>query len=142
MSVEENLKVIQAIDEASSRRDWDAFASHHTEDVISHSPMRPEPTKGVTAHLEAVQGLMSAFPDSKLTREQIFGQGDWAYVGYTLTGTHKGPLPGPGGKTIPPTNKTIKIPLGSALRFENGKIAEEHIFFDRLGMLVQLGVQP
>ncbi|UCG69833.1 MAG: ester cyclase [Thermoplasmata archaeon] len=140
MSVEENLKVIKAVDEASASRDWEAFASHHTEDVISYSPMRPEPTKGITAHREVVQGLYNTFPDAKLTRDQIFGQGDWAYVGYTLTGTHKGPLQGPGGKTIPPTNKSVKIPLGSALRFEKGKIAEEHIFFDRLTMLAQLGV--
>ncbi|UCE36158.1 MAG: ester cyclase [Thermoplasmata archaeon] len=140
MSVEENLKVIKAVDEASNSRDWEAFASHHIEDVISYSPMRPEPTKGITAHVEVVQGLLSAFPDFKMTRDQMFGQGDWAYVGYTLTGTHKGSLPGPGGKPIPPTNKPIKLPLGSTLRFENGKIAEEHIYFDRLGMLGQLGV--
>ena len=142
MSVEENLKVIQAIDEASNSRDWEAFASYHTEDVISFSPMRPEPTKGITAHREAVQGLISAFPDAILTRDQIFGQGDWAYVGYILTGTHKGPLPGPDGKPISPTNRSIKLPLGSAVRFENGKIAEEHIFFDRLTMLGQLGINP
>jgi predicted ester cyclase len=142
MSVEENMKVMKAVDEASSSRDWEAFASHHTENVISYSPMRPEPTKGITAHVEVVQGLMTAFPDAKLTRDQVFGQGDWAYVGYILTGTHKGPLPGPGGNPIPPTNKQIKIPLGSAVRFENGKIAEEHIFFDRLTMLGQLGINP
>ncbi|UCE75426.1 MAG: ester cyclase [Methanomassiliicoccales archaeon] len=142
MSVEKNLKVIQAVDEASNGRDWEAFASHHTEDVVSYSPMRSEPTKGITAHLEAVQGLLTAFPDFKMTRDQSFGQGDWAYVGYILTGTHTGPLPGPGGKPIPPTNKPIKIPLGSALRFKNGKIAEEHIFFDRLDMLRQLGIDP
>ncbi len=142
MSVEENLKVIKAVDKASNTRDWEAFASHHRKDVISFSPMRPEPAKGIAAHIEVVQGLYSAFPDAKLRRDQIFGQGDWAYVGYTLIGTHKGQMPGPEGKTISPTNKSIKIPMGSILRFENGKIAEEHIFFDRLGMLAQLGINP
>jgi steroid delta-isomerase-like uncharacterized protein len=142
MSIEENLKVIEAVDETSNKRDWEAFASHHTEDVISYSPMRSEPTTGIGAHIEVVQGLMIAFPDAKLTRDQVFGQGDWAYVGYTLTGTHKGPFTGPGGNPISPTNKQIKVPMGSAIRFENGKIAEEHIFFDRLTMLGQLGIKP
>ncbi len=142
MSVEENLKVIQTVDEAFNKRDWKAFNERHTEDVISYSPMTPEPTKGITDHREAVQGIQSAFPDFKMTREQSFGQGDWIFASYTLTGTHKGPLPGPGGKPIPPTNKTVRIPLGTAFRFENGKIAEEHIYFDRLAMLGQLGINP
>jgi ketosteroid isomerase-like protein len=59
-----------------------------------------------------------------------------------MTGTHKGPLKSTSGKTIPPTNKQFRIDLAITLRFEGGKIAEEHIYYDRLGMLTQLGVSP
>ena len=142
MSVEENLKVINEVDEAFNKRDWNAFDARHNDDVISYSPMTPEPAKGIAAHKEAVQGILEAFPDFEMKREKSFGQDDWIFASYTLTGTHKGPLPGPGGKTIPPTNKPIRVPFGSAVRFENGKIAEEHIYYDRLAMLSQLGINP
>jgi steroid delta-isomerase-like uncharacterized protein len=142
MSLEKNLKVFEDLDEIVKKRDWEAFSAFHTKDVISYSPMRPEPTKGVEAHKEAIKGLFEAFPDMELKREKSFGEGDWVFASYTVTGTHKGSLPGPGGKTISPTNKKIEFPLGTATRFENGKIAEEHNYFDRLTMLAQLGVNP
>lgn len=142
MSLEENLKVFEDLDEVVRKRDWEAFGAHHTEDVISYSPMRPEPTKGVEAHKKAVQGLYTAFPDMEMKRDKSFGEGEWIFASYTLTGTHKGPLPGPGGKDLPPTNKSVKVPMGTATRFENGRIAEEHIYFDRLTMLAQLGITP
>jgi predicted ester cyclase len=142
MDIEKLKKVIDTIDKAVKNRDWKAFEEQHTTDVISYSPMRPEPTKGVTAHVEAIQGLFNAFPDLQMTKEQSFGQGDWICATFTFTGTHKGPLPGPNGKTIPPTNKPIKMSLISTMRFEDGKIAEEHTYFDRLAMLDQLGITP
>jgi steroid delta-isomerase-like uncharacterized protein len=140
MKVEENLKVIESVDEAFNNRDWAAFSERHTENVVSHSPTHAEPTKGIKAHRESLQGLLDAFPDFQMKRVRSFGQGDWVCATYMFTGTHKGPLKGPGGKTIPPTNKSIRIEFASALKFENGKIAEEHIYYDRLEMLAQLGI--
>jgi predicted ester cyclase len=142
MSVEENLKIIESADEAFNNKDWDAFNDRHTESVISYSPMTPEPTTGIDSHRKSVKTLLSAFPDFHMNRELSFGQGDWVCSTYTLTGTHKGPLQGPSGKTVPPTNKPVRIPFVAAVRFEGGKIAEEHIYFDRLTMLAQLGVAP
>lgn len=142
MNVEENLKVIESVDEAFNKRDWDAFSERHTETVISYSPTNVEPTKGIKAHRDTVKGLLKAFPDYKMKRVRSFGQGDWVCATYMLTGTHKGPLELAGGKIIPPTNKQVQIEFASALKFENGKIAEEHIYYDRLDMLVQLGIAP
>ncbi|MFQ5839010.1 MAG: ester cyclase [Thermoplasmata archaeon] len=142
MSVEENLQTIESVDKAFNDRDWDSFDERHLEDVISYSPMTPEPTRDLAAHREAVKGLLGTFPDFRMERQLSFGQGDWVCATYTLTGTHKGPLPGPGGKMIPPTDRTVRISFCTAVRFEGGKIAEEHVFFDRLAMLGQLGVAP
>jgi predicted ester cyclase len=142
MSVEDNIKVFEALDTVVRKRDWEAFGAHHTDDVITYSPMRPEPTKGVEAHKEAIRGLFEAFPDMELKRERTFGEGDWVFASFKITGTHKGNLPGPDGKDISPTNKKVEFPMGTATRFVNGKIAEEHTYFDRLTMLAQLGINP
>jgi predicted ester cyclase len=142
MSVEENLKVFDELNEIVKKRDWETFGTHHTEDVITYSPMRPEPTRGIPAHTEAIKGIFDAFPDVEMKTDKLFGHDEWVFASFTFTGTHKGPLPGPGGKTIPPTNKKVKIPIANAIRFVNGKIAEEHTYLDRLSMFEQLGLNP
>ncbi len=74
--------------------------------------------------------------------KQAFGQGDWVFVEFTMTGTHKAPLKGPGGQTFPATNKPVRMNVGGAIKFEGGKITEEHNYFDLLGMMIQLGLAP
>ena len=44
-----------------------------------------------------------------------------------------------GGRLIDPATNLDGI---SDLLIEDGKIAEEHIYYDRLAMLTQLGVSP
>lgn len=143
MNVEENIRVVEAVDKYFKARDWDGFDGRHSEDVISYSPMRPEPTKGRAAHREAMKKMIETFPDFELRTERTYGQGEWVTAEWTMTGTHKGPLAGPGGKEIPPTNKSFRIPILASMRFdESGLIAEERIFFDRADLLAQLGVLP
>lgn len=107
-----------------------------------YSPQTPEPTKGIAPHRESMQGLLTAFPDMQMTEEQSFGQGDWMCVTWTATGTHTGPLAGPGGQTIPPTGKPVRLDLCGVAKVEGGKITEEHNYFDLLGMMAQLGLAP
>lgn len=143
MSIEENIRVLDSVDKYVSERDWDGFDERHSPDIISYSPMRPEPTKGRAEHREAVQGLTRTFPDLQLSTVRAYGQGEWVTAEWMMTGTHKGPLPGPGGQEIPPTDKSVRIPILASIRFdENGLIAEERIFYDRAAMLAQLGVLP
>ncbi len=142
MSVEENLRIIAGVDEAFNARDWDAFNERHGENVVAYSPMTPEPTRDLDAHREAVQGMFTAFSDFHMERGLAFGQDDWVFASYVLTGTHDGPLPGPDGQAIPPTNRAVRLEMAAAVRFENGRIAEERIFFDRASMMAQLGLGP
>lgn len=40
---------------------------------------------------------------------------------------------------IPPTGHHVEIPLVAIVRFENGKVAHEHIYWDQASVLVQIG---
>ena len=51
-----------------------------------------------------------------------------------------GPPPALGN--IPPTNRTVTARGAQLQRIENGAIAEEHVHFDQLGILMQLGLVP
>jgi len=54
----------------------------------------------------------------------------------------KGSLHGPGGRTIPPTNKNIKIQSTFVCKVLGWKISEIRVYFDVLGLMVQLGLGP
>jgi carboxymethylenebutenolidase len=40
---------------------------------------------------------------------------------------------------IPPTGKRVEIPLVAIVRFVDGKVAHEHIYWDQASVLVQIG---
>lgn len=92
-------------------------------------------TVGVEGFKEMVAAFRTAFPDARMTIEDVIAEGNkvitWAY----FTGTHRGPLEG-----IPPTGKQVKVKDVDLFRIENGKIVESSTTFDRLGMLKQLGI--
>jgi hypothetical protein len=72
----------------------------------------------------------------------VRGQGDAAVSGARETHPATWPLEGPGGQTIPAPNKPVRLTFCGVGRIEGGEIAEEHNFFDLLGMMAQLGVAP
>ena len=43
---------------------------------------------------------------------------------------------------IPPTGKRVELPHVVVVKFENGKIAHEHIWWDQASLLVQVGIAP
>lgn len=142
MGVKENLKVHREMDIAWNTGNLKKFWAAHMKDVIVNASHLPAPTKGLDAHRKDVTGLIAAFPDMKVTTTTLFGQGEWVAAEGVLEGTHKGPLAGPGRQMIPATNKRVRLPFCELTRMENGKIAEERVYFDLVGMLTQLGLMP
>jgi SnoaL-like polyketide cyclase len=63
--------------------------------------------------------------------------------GYTcsvadFTGTFKGPMKGLDKKMIQPTNNKFHLEFCTVAHWQNGKILEERLFYDQLGMLKQI----
>ena len=46
----------------------------------------------------------------------------------------------PNGKVIQPTGKKFKIRIVTLVRWENGRIAEEYLFWDNLDWNRQIGI--
>jgi carboxymethylenebutenolidase len=53
---------------------------------------------------------------------------------FTHTSTIDWMLPG-----IPPTGRTVEVPLVAIVKFRDGKLAHEHIYWDQASVLVQIG---
>jgi carboxymethylenebutenolidase len=65
--------------------------------------------------------------DNQIVDEMIFN--------FTHTIAMDWMLPG-----IPPTGKHVEVPLVAIVRFRNGKLAHEHIYWDQASVLVQIGL--
>lgn len=142
MSVEENLRTVDALIEALNAHDLKRIDKINAESIVFSAPGLTEPAKGRHAAREYTQTYLTAFPDLHVRKERSFGQGDWAFVEVVATGTHTGPLAGPGGQTIPPTNKPVRLKYAAVQKLEGGEVTEVHLYFDQLEMLTQLGLKP
>jgi len=81
--------------------------------------------------------LFTAFPDFHRTKVDAIAEGDRVVARYTVTGTHQGEFMG-----VPATGKKVSFSWITIYRIADGKIAEEWLLFDQLGLLQQLGVVP
>lgn len=66
-------------------------------------------------------------------------EGDRVSVRLRITGTQTQPFVMPNG-TVPPTGREIVIDAMNMFRFADGKVAEQWVVFDMLGVLQTLGL--
>jgi predicted ester cyclase len=139
MSVQDNIRITKAALEAFEAHDMDRFVSFMSESVLDHVPGRSEPLKGREAVREDNIGFLAIYPDVTYEITQIFGSGDMVCAQGVVKGTNTGPIPGPDGKQLPPTNKSFRVPACFVVRIEDGKISEIYEYLDRLEFSTQLG---
>jgi len=77
----------------------------------------------------------AAFPDWKVTVDDIIAEGDMVVARATGQGTHLGEYMG-----IPPTGRRIAVSWIAIYRIADGKLAEHWQQIDELGLRRQLGV--
>jgi steroid delta-isomerase-like uncharacterized protein len=106
-------------------------------DFVDHSPAAPNLPPGPEGQRQVLHVFRSAFPDLRVTTEEIIVEGDKAALRWTARGTHQGELMG-----VPATGKEITLAGIDVLRLAGGKITERWAQGDNLGMLQQLGVVP
>ena len=56
---------------------------------------------------------------------------------FSFTHTQEMPWMLPG---VPPTNRRVEVPLVAIVRFRDGKVAHEHIYWDQASVLKQIGL--
>jgi steroid delta-isomerase-like uncharacterized protein len=102
-----------------------------------HDPSTPDFGRGPESEKKRVTLYRTAFPDQRMTIEDIIAEGETVMVRWSCRGTHKGDLSG-----IAPTGKQVASSGISSVRFANSKIAEAYVNWDALGLMQQLGVVP
>jgi steroid delta-isomerase-like uncharacterized protein len=137
MSTEENRNLTERFyAEVWNKGNLDAVADLLSGDFVDHAapPGFPPGPEGAKQVFMMYRG---AFPDFRLSVEDVIAEGDKVVARWVTQGTHQGELMG-----IPPTGKRVTVTGIDMFRFAGGKIAEHWAEFDMLGMMQQLGVIP
>jgi steroid delta-isomerase-like uncharacterized protein len=108
-----------------------------TPNYAHHDPSTPDVGRGPESEKKRATLYRTAFPDLRLTIEDIIAEGETVMARWSCRGTHKGDLSG-----IAPTGKQVTISGVSIARFTGGKMAEGWVNWDALGLMQQLGVVP
>lgn len=103
-----------------------------SDDLIEHDEFPGlEPNKdGVKKFFETMR---AAFPDLKMTIEDMIAEGDKVFIRATCAGTHQGEFLG-----VPATNRRITVPMGDYVRFSGGQVVEHWGVTDTGALMQQL----
>ena len=102
-----------------------------------HDPNAPWVNPGREGMIEKVVAFRTALPDLTITVDRQLAAGDQVVSYWKANGTHNGEALG-----LTPTGKTVEVEGISLLTLRNGKLVEQIIAWDGMGMMRQIGVLP
>jgi steroid delta-isomerase-like uncharacterized protein len=109
----------------------------HSPDFIAHIPVIPGNPFPFYVYKQVCLLHLAAFPDLRITIDNIIADGDNVAVRWTATGTHMGELMG-----IPASGRQIKFTGITIHRFADDKIVENWWVYDAMGMMQQITAPP
>ena len=118
--------------------DIDGFTQVLADDVEFTAPGDVR-GKGKDACAAFFASWFDAFPDAHVDVHAAHFAGDVVVEEGTFSGTHTGVLRG-GMGDVPPTGRRVEVALVAIVRFRDGKLAHEHIYWDQACVLKQIGL--
>jgi len=104
-------------------------------DLVEHQNFGPDHAPGAEGVKAVIASLRRAFPDFRLTIDDLAVDGDTVWLRMSATGTNDGSFMG-----HPPTGRRMRADVFDALRVEDDRLVEHWGVPDRLGVLFQLGL--
>ncbi len=135
MSTEENKAVVRRFFEELLSTDNVALA----DELLSpgfrfYFAGNPDPMD-LERYKEFLVARRAAFPDRRFVVEDMIAEGDKVSARFTMRGTHEGKLLG-----IAPGGKEVRVTGIDMIRLAEGKMVEDRVEVDQLGMMQQVGV--
>jgi steroid delta-isomerase-like uncharacterized protein len=129
------MQIRRVFEEGINQRKLEVFDELLAPTYVNHS--MPAPTPGAEGFKMVVGAFFNAFPDFRVEVEEVIGEGTLFSSRGHFTGTHQRDFQG-----IPATGKAIQVAYIDIWRMENGKLIENWVNLDMVGMMQQLGVMP
>jgi steroid delta-isomerase-like uncharacterized protein len=129
------------VEELWNKRQFDVADEIFAKDCVTHQLRSGVPAdavlRGPEAIKEHVAGWIASFPDLRFNIEQMLREGDRVVMQLVMEGTHQSTWLG-----IPASGKKVEIRMFTVHRVVQGKIVEDWVLVESLGLLQQLGVIP
>jgi predicted ester cyclase len=136
-------KVVERFfDEVWNDRDFAVLDEIVDRECVTHQ-VRSAPgdiaatARGPLALRQHIEGWFAAFPDIKVTTDLRCACGAYVVTWVTMRGMHNGPWQG-----VPPTGRDVTIRTVAQHRVEDGRIVEDWVIVETLGLFQQLGLVP
>jgi len=137
--MEENKALTQrVIEEANSKGTLDVVDEFIASDYVLHTPTATTgEVRGTEGYKQLISMQRSAAPDLNFTVEDQIAEGEKVVTRYSASGTHQEEFmdAAPTGNQVTTTGIVIS-------RIVDGKIVEEWLEWDVLGLMQQLGAIP
>jgi len=142
LSTVSNVAIIQRfINDLWNARDLSVADEIFAENCVTHQLRSGSAVTAARRDPETIKKhvleWLNAFPDLTFSVEQMVADGDRVASQMTMQGTQSGTWMG-----IAPTGKQISIQMMTIHRIEAGKIVEDWVLVDSLGLFQQLGLVP
>ena len=122
------------IGELFYQRNLDAIEKYYAPTFVIHRPWGSSDFEGWKKDCARI---LTSMPDYRFTVDDLLVAGEVEIVRGTTRGTFMGSFQGVSG-----AGKQVEMWSIEINRFENGKIVETWIAYDRLGVMQQLGTIP
>ena len=133
---QKNKQVVRQFFKAADRQDIEGMEQLVSNtNYLFHFPGMPP--MDWNKHKQFFTAFTSSFPDLRHEIVELVAEGDKVAVHFNVTGTHKGELQG-----IPPTGKKVSFGAMDFITLMNGKIVEDWLNADILGVMQQIGAIP
>lgn len=136
MSTEGNKAAVRRVfEEGINRGETAAIDELIGPAYVNHN--LPAPAPGAEGFKQVIQMFRAAFPDLRATPEDVLAEGNQVATRGTFRGTHLGDFMG-----VAATGKQVAVAYIDIWRVENGKLVENWVQMDMLGLMQQLGAIP
>ena len=136
MSVSDNEAAVRRWIDGWNAQDAEVGKDLLSRDFVRHDANLPD-VVGAAAQRDFLRGVFGAFPDIHIEVQQLIAQGDSVAVRLLVRGTHRDEFFG-----IPANGRSISFQSVDTFRLSDGKIVEQWVLMDALGLMQQLGAIP
>lgn len=134
MSAEENKETIRRFANIVNSGDLSSL-EQLCADNFHYKSTAGEEFRGIDGARELLSNYREAFSNFEVSPQEMVAEGNRVFFTYRQTGTHTGELMG-----IEPSNNDTDITIAAFCTFENGKVVEQHEYYDTMEFMRQLGV--
>ena len=133
--------VATALVEAFNVGDWDRLRATLHPNVVYEETGTQHRVVGADAYVRLCQGWKESFPDARGAVQATITSAERVAQEVLWEGTHRGPLPVPGG-SVSPSGKRISVRGSMWYTIADGRAREIHHHLDVMTLLQQVGAIP